>query len=203
MVYYRILIQVVQKSGPILKRILVPDASGPKGSWYRDLAQVIRQGPNASGPKGPDADLDPDAEILQKWSYTILDPDTSGQKDPDTETLRKWSHSILIEVVEKDFETEILHKRSDTMIQVVQKDPDTVILHKWSYRILVQVVQNDPNTEILHKWSYRILIQVVQKDPHTGILKQRSCTYRVVRKGPPYRDPETEILRKCYYRILI
>ena len=60
----------------------------------------------------PDADLDCDTEILQKWSYTILEPDTSGPKDPDTETLHKWSCSILIEVVEKDPETEILRNWS-------------------------------------------------------------------------------------------
>ena len=89
--------------------------SGPTGSWL----QVV--------PNDPDTDSDPDAEILQKWSYTILDPDTSGPKDHDTETLRKWSYSILIEVVEKDPETEILHKWSYRMIQVVQKNPDTEI----------------------------------------------------------------------------
>ena len=66
--------------------------------------------------------MDPDAEILQKWSYTILDPDTSGPKDPDTETLHKWSYSILIEVVQR-----ILIQRSSA-------NGPTGSRYKWSKR---------------------------------------------------------------------
>ena len=174
------------------EKILDPDTSGPKGSWCRDLAQVVLHDPDTSGPK------DPDTESLHKWSYSILTEVV--EQEPYTEILHKWSYR-MIQVVQRSCTSDptgpwsklserilipiwILIQRSCTsgptrswiLIQVIQKDPHTEILHKRSYRILVQVVQKGANTKILHKWSYRILIQVVQKDPHTEILSQRSCT---------------------------
>ena len=52
-----------------------------------------------------DTDLDPDAGILQKWSYSILVQVV--EKDPETEILHKWSYRILVQVVQ---DAEILYK---------------------------------------------------------------------------------------------
>ena len=114
--FWRILIQVVQR---------IPTQrswarSCTSATTYRDLAQVVPQDPDTSGPK------DPDTEILHKWSHRI----------PTPEILYKWSYKILIQVVQNDPHTEI-HR---ILIQVVQKDkdPETEILHKWPYRILIE-----------------------------------------------------------------
>ena len=186
--WYRDLAQVVLED---------PDTSGPKWSWYRGLVQVVRQDPDTSGPKG------------------------SSYRDPETEILHKCYYRILMQVVN----TEILRQRS-CMIEVVLQDPDTEILHKCAYRILIQwskrscqrdLVQvllqdpdtsgpKDPETEILHKLSHRILIQWSKRIPiqwSRRILIQRSCT-----SGPRgswqavQKDPDTEILYKWSYRIL-
>ena len=81
------------------------------GSWYRDLAQVVPQGPGTSGPTGS--------------------PQGSWYRDPETEVLHKWSYKILIQVFWKDPHTEILRQRSCT-------SATTGSWYKWSKRILIQ-----------------------------------------------------------------
>ena len=195
-------------------RILIQWA---KRSCHRDLAQVLLQDPDASGPKDH-THRDPETEILHKLSHRILIQISctsgprgswySGAKDPDRD---------LVQVLLQDPDTS------------GPKDPHTEILHKLSHRILIQRSRTsaptgswysgpkDPATEILHKCSYRILIQAVQRLMHTEILKQRSCTscltgswYRdlaqVVLEVPDTSSPKAswyEILCKWSYRILI
>ena len=195
-------------------RILIQWA---KRSCHRDLAQVLLQDPDASGPKDH-THRDPETEILHKLSHRILIQISctsgprgswySGAKDPDRDLVQ------------------VLLQNRDTS---GPKDPHTEILHKLSHRILIQRSRTsaptgswysgpkDPATEILHKCSYRILIQAVQRLMHTEILKQRSCTSCLT--GSWYRDlaqvvlevadtssPKAswyEILCKWSYRILI
>ena len=133
----RILIQVVQRiltqrswnrdldteiSHKCAYRILIQWA---KRSCYRDLAQVLLEDPDTSGPKDH-SHRDPETEILHKLSHRILIQRSrtsapigswySGSKDPAAEILYKCSYRI----------------RNRDLAQVVPQDPDTEILHKWS-----------------------------------------------------------------------
>ena len=189
---YRVLTQAVQRT--LIQRSCT---SGPTGSWYkwskriliqrswarsctsattyRDLAQVVLQDPNTSGPK------DPDTEILYKWSYKILiqvvqNACTSGWKGSWYGSFK----SILIQRSCKSGPTGPWYKWS--------KRPDTEILHKCPHnRDLVQVLLQDPDTS-------------GPKDPHTEILKHRSCTSCPT--GSWYsglKDPHTEILSEILH----
>ena len=108
-IWQRDLAQVVlqDQSSRSLSRILMQAVKQEPETeiWHRwserILMQVVRK------------DLDLMQKISHKWSYTILDPDTSGPKDPDTETLHKWSYRMIL-ALHKDPDTEISHKRSCT-----------------------------------------------------------------------------------------
>ena len=135
-----ILIRVVQKDPDTQILIQRSSTSGTTGSKYKWSKKVVLQHPEE----------DPGSRY--NWS----------KKGPDT--------------------SRFLIQRSCTsgrsyriLVQVVQKDPNTEILHRWSYPIQGSWYR-DPETEVLHKWSYKILIKVVEEDPHTEILGQRSCT---------------------------
>ena len=107
------------------------------GSWIKLSKRIIY--------------TDPHTEILPKRYYRILihvqdpekDPGSGYKKDPGTEILHKWSDRILMQVVQKDPDTDL--------------DPDAEILQKWSYDGDTSGPK-DPDTETLHKWSYSILI---------------------------------------------
>ena len=186
-------------------RILIQWA---KRSCHRDLAQVLLQDPDTSGPKDH-THREPELEILHKLSHRILiqisctsgprgswysgakdpdrdlvqvllqDPDTSGPKDPHTEILHKLSHRILIQRSRTSAPTGSWYSGP--------KDPATEILHKCSYRILIQAAHRDPETEILHKLSHRILIQ-------------RSCTSGP--RGSWHKQSESVLIRDLVQVVL-
>ena len=121
------------------RRILIQRScrSGPRGSWHkrskrsrnRDLAQVVLQDPDTSGPKG-------------SYTYTGAWKESRSliQRSCTSDPTGPWCKRFEIR---KDLDTDL--------------DPDAEIWRKWSYRILVQVVRGP--TGSWYKWSTRVLIQ--------------------------------------------
>ena len=157
-----------------------PDTSRLKVSSYRDLAKVVPQDPDTSGPKGliqrsctsVGSCTSAPAGSWYKWSKG------SSHRDPETQILHKLSNRILIQWPkgssyrdpERDLALVLLH---------------TEILQKWSYRIPTQAVQRiliqrsctSGPTRSWYKWSKMILIQrswdrdlalVLLQDPDTS-----------------------------------
>ena len=184
---YRDLPQVVLQdpntSGPkkwsycILKRILDPDTTGPKGSWYM---------------KVPDTEILYKWSVLYKWSKRIL-IQRSCTGGPIL-IQGSWNRGLAQVVLQNPDKSG--RRRSS------YRDPGTEILHKWSHRILVQW-----SKRIVIQWSRKILIRRFCASGPTGswdkcskrILIQRSCD-RDLHKCY-YSD--TEILHKSSYKILI
>ena len=99
---YRVLTQAVQRT--LIQRSCT---SGPTGSWYKWSKRILIQRSWARSCTSATTYRDLAQVVLQ-------DPNTSGPKDPDTEILYKWSYKILIQVVQNDPHTGILRQRSCT-----------------------------------------------------------------------------------------
>ena len=160
----------------ILKRILDPDASGPKGFSYRDLAQVIRQDPDASGPKGSSY-RDLAQVICRDLAEVVLhDPGSWYER-----TKRSWYRDLAQVVLQHPDRNGRKGSWNRDLAQVVLQDPDRSgpqgSWYRWSWdRGLAQVV-------------LQILMQVVQKDPHTEILRQGFCTSATTGSWYKWPDP--------------
>ena len=208
---YRILIQVVQKDlhTEILRQRSCTSVT--TGSWYKwsKRIRILKQRSCTSAPLdfdrvvqkillqkscAPTGSWHKRSKILiQRSSASVLqDPDTSGPKgssyrDPETEISHKCYYRILIQVVQKDHNTEILRHRT-CMIEVVLHNPDTQISHKCAYRILMQWSKRS-----CHRDLVQVLLQGPDtsgpKDPHIEILILHKLSNRIL-KGFRYTTPE-------------
>ena len=160
-----------------LKRILIQRSCTYKQS-YRILIQVVQKDLhteiwhkwfNRIGPTG--ASKDPDA-ISHNWSDRILMQVV--QKDPDKETLiqRSSTSDITGSWCKWSKKSGPTGSWRGSMIQVVQKDLETEILHKWSDQILMQVVRKAPDTNLApDRMVILCFAKIVGSKPLTPAIK--------------------------------
>ena len=161
------------------KRILIQRSHkvgrGWKGSaWYRDLAQVVLQDHDTSGPEG------------------------SWYRDPHTEIFHKWFYSFLIQVVQKSCPTRsckgscIRYKWSiRILIQRLCTSDVTGSWCKWSEGILIQI------WILMHIY----LAEVVLHDPGSWYERSRRSWYRDVAQVV-LQHPDTSGRTGAWYRDL-
>ena len=190
--WYRDLAQVVRQDRSS-RSLKDPDASCRTGAWYRDLAQVVRQDPDTSAPIDP-----PETSGPKKLSYRILgkilDPDTIGPKGSWYKDLALVVRGPWCNWSEKFLiRIWILIRRSCT-------NGPTGSWYEWSERILIQRSCTSGPAESWYKWSTRVLIQGSWNRGFAQVALQNLDTGDP--KESSYRDPETETSHKRYHKIL-